>query len=64
MLGEAEMLAELIRTDGLTGSRDWVDPAGFESALAARKEWIRERDRAVRAELRDPRSSTDPGRGS
>jgi hypothetical protein len=58
------MLAEHIRADGLTGSREWVDPAGFESALAARKDWIRQRERAVRAELRVLGSPTEPGQGS
>jgi spore coat protein H len=64
LLAEAEMLAEHIRADGLTGSREWVDPAGFESALAARKDWIRQRERAVRAELRVLGSPTEPGQGS
>jgi hypothetical protein len=64
LMADAEMLAELIRADGLTGSRESVDPDGFEAALTERKDWIRERERAVRAELRDLGSSTEPGQGS
>ena len=47
----ADMFAELVRSDGLTGTREVVSMAGFEDALAARKDFLSRRGPAVRAEL-------------
>jgi hypothetical protein len=47
----ADGLAELVRADGLTGSREFVTMAAFEQALADRKDFLTRRADAVRAEL-------------
>lgn len=62
LTAEAELLADHVRADGLSGTREWVDPAEFEAALAAREDWIRARGPAVRAELTASTSSTEPQR--
>lgn len=51
LVAEAELMADHVRSDGLTGSREWITPAGFEEALADRKAFIGQRGPAVRAEL-------------
>lgn len=47
----ADLLADLVRTDGLTGSRESVTMAQFEDALTDRKDFLARRADAVRAEL-------------
>ena len=47
----ADMFAELVRADGLTGTREFVSMAGFEDALAARKDFVSLRAQALRAEF-------------
>lgn len=47
----ADGLAELVRADGLTGSREHVTLDEFEDAFAARVDFLAERGPAVRAEL-------------
>ena len=61
LVREAERLADLVRADGLRGTREWVTPAGFEDALSAREDFIRQRGPAVRAEL--AASGSRPGAG-
>ena len=43
----------------LSGTRERVDPARFEEALAARKDWIRARGPALHAELAESASSAE-----
>jgi spore coat protein CotH len=47
----ADLLANLLREDGLTGSREFVTISQFEDALADRKDFLTRRGDAVRAEL-------------
>jgi spore coat protein CotH len=47
----AEALGDLVRADGLSGTRETISMATFEDALAAREEFIALRYDAVRAEL-------------
>jgi hypothetical protein len=47
----ADLLADLVRAEGLTGSRESVTMARFEDALADRKDFLTHRAEAVRAEL-------------
>ena len=47
----ADMLADLVRADGLTGSREFVTMGEFEQSLADRKDFLTRRADAVRAEL-------------
>ena len=47
----ADVFAELVRADGLVGTRESVSMAEFEEALAARKDFLLQRGPAVRAEL-------------
>jgi len=54
-----DLLADLVRADGLTGSREFVTMARFEDALADRKDFLTRRAEAVRAEL----ASWEPGDG-
>jgi spore coat protein H len=49
----ADGLADLIRADGLTGTREHVTINEFEEALAARVDFLTQRGPAVRAELED-----------
>lgn len=51
MTAQADRLAELVRTDGLTGTRETVTIAQFEEALASRTDFLSRRADAVRAEL-------------
>ena len=54
MLGRyADDLADLVRADGLTGTREHVTLDEFEEALAARVDFLAQRGPAVRAELED-----------
>jgi hypothetical protein len=47
----ADMLADLVRADGLAGSREFVTMGEFESSVAARKDFLTRRADSVRAEL-------------
>jgi hypothetical protein len=47
----ADMLADLVRSDGLTGSREFVTMGAFEQAVADRKDFLTRRADAVRVEL-------------
>ena len=49
----ANAIAELVRADGLSGTRELVSMAGFEDALAARTDFLAQRSSAVLAELDD-----------
>jgi hypothetical protein len=51
MIAQADRLADLVRADGLTGSREFVTMAEFERSLADRKDFLARRAEAVRAEL-------------
>jgi spore coat protein CotH len=51
LIAQADQLAELIRADGLTGSREFVTMTEFENSLADRKDFLTRRPEAVRAEL-------------
>jgi spore coat protein H len=51
LIAQADRLAELIRADGLTGSREFVTMAEFERSLADRKDFVSRRAESVRAEL-------------
>ncbi len=60
----ADLLADLVRADGLTGEREAVTIAQFESALADRKDFVTRRPEAVRAELATWLSGDGQGEGS
>ena len=60
----AEMIAELVRADGLNGTREFVSMTGFEDALADRKEFLSRRGSAVRAELASRSAHDVVGGGS
>jgi spore coat protein CotH len=51
LIARADMLAELVRADGLTGAREFVTMGEFEQSLADRKDFLTRRADAVRAEL-------------
>ena len=51
LIAQADRLADLIRADGLTGSREFVTMTEFENSLADRKDFLTRRPDAVRAEL-------------
>jgi hypothetical protein len=51
LIAQADRLADLIRADGLTGSREFVTMVEFEQSLADRKDFLTRRAEAVRAEL-------------
>jgi spore coat protein CotH len=59
-----DLLAGLIRADGLTGSREFVTMAKFEDALADRKDFLARRAGQVRAELAGWESGDGQGEGS
>jgi hypothetical protein len=46
-----DQLADLVRSDGLTGSREFITMARFEAALADRRDFLTRRPEAVRVEL-------------
>ena len=48
----ADMLADLVRADGLTGSREFVTMSEFEQSLADRKDFLTRRADAVRGATR------------
>jgi hypothetical protein len=60
----ADLLAELVRADGLTGSREGFTMARFEDALADRKDFLTRRPEAVRAELASWESGDGQGQGN
>ena len=51
LIDQADRLADLVRADGLTGTRETLTMAEFEEALANRKDFLTRRPDAVRAEL-------------
>jgi hypothetical protein len=51
LIAQADRLADLVRADGLTGSREFVSMTEFENSLAGRKDFLTRRADAVRAEL-------------
>jgi len=51
LIAQADRLADLIRADGLTGSREFVTMAEFEQSLADRKDFLTRRAEEVRAQL-------------
>ena len=51
LIAQADRLAELVRADELTGSREFVTMAEFENSLAERKDFLTRRPELVRAEL-------------
>lgn len=51
MTERVDMLADLVRADGLSGSREFLTIERFEDAVAARKDFLTRRPEAVRAEL-------------
>ncbi len=51
LIAQADRLADLVRGDGLTGSREFVTMTEFENSLADRKDFLTRRPEAVRAEL-------------
>ena len=59
-----DLLAGLVRADGLTGSREFVTLAQFEEALADRRDFIARRADQVRAELVNWEFGTGQGAGS
>ena len=60
----ADQLGDLVRADGLTGSRESVTMAQFERALADRKDFLTRRPDAVRAELAAWELANEQGEGS
>jgi hypothetical protein len=59
LTARADMFADLVRADGLTGSRETITMTQFENALAERKDFLARRAVAVRAEL----AAWEPGAG-
>ena len=51
LIAQADRLADLVRADGLAGSREFVTMAEFENSLADRKDFLTRRAEDVRAEL-------------
>lgn len=64
LVERVDALADLVRADGLTGSRESVTMAEFEDALADRKDFLTRRADAVRAELASRVSGSDRSEGS
>jgi hypothetical protein len=60
----ADLLADLVRADGLTGERETMTMAQFEDAVADRKDFLTRRPDAVRAELESWVSGEGDGEGS
>jgi spore coat protein H len=48
---QADLVADLVRSDGLTGTREFVTMSEFENTLVNRKDFLIRRPEAVRAEL-------------
>jgi spore coat protein H len=63
LIAQADMLADLVRADGLTGSREFVTMGEFENSLADRKDFLTRRPEAVRAELATWEAGVDLGEG-
>jgi spore coat protein CotH len=51
LLTEADMLSSVVRDAGLNGSRETISHATYEDALAARRQFILDREAAVRGQL-------------
>ncbi|HSP27845.1 MAG TPA: hypothetical protein VLN74_04795, partial [Ilumatobacteraceae bacterium] len=51
LIARTDMFADLVRVDGLSGSRETITMTQFENALADRKDFLTRRPEAVRAEL-------------
>lgn len=64
LTSQTDLLAGLIRADGLTGSREFVTMTQFEEALADRKDFIARRAEQVRVELASWESATGQGEGN
>ena len=64
LIERVDVLADLVRADGLTGSRESVTMAQFEDALANRKDFLTRRADAVRAELASWESRSELGEGN
>jgi hypothetical protein len=56
----ADLLADLVRADGLAGSREFATMDEFEQTLAERKDFLARRPEAVRAELANWESGDAP----
>ena len=63
LIERADLLADLVRADGLTGTRESVTMAQFEDALADRKDFLTRRADAVRVELANWESGNEQGEG-
>jgi hypothetical protein len=63
LIERADLLAALVRADGLTGSREFVTISEFEDGLADRTDFLARRPEAVRAELDRWESATEAGEG-
>jgi hypothetical protein len=61
LIAQADRLADLIRADGLTGSREFVTMAEFEQSLADRKDFLTRRADEVRAQLAAWESGLEEG---
>ena len=61
LIERVDLLAGLVRADGLTGARESVTMADFEDALADRKDFLTRRDDAVRVELANWQSEGERG---
>lgn len=64
LIAQADDLADLVRADGLAGSREFVTMDEFESSLADRKDFLSRRPDAVRAELATWESGAGAGQES
>jgi hypothetical protein len=51
LLARADQVAELVRADGLHGSRETTTLEAFEQSFAARRQFIESRPDTVRAQL-------------
>jgi spore coat protein CotH len=63
LIERADLLAALVRADGLTGSREFVTMSEFEDGLADRTDFLVRRPDEVRAELDRWESATEAGVG-
>jgi spore coat protein CotH len=61
LIAQVDMLADLVRADGLSGTREFVTMGEFEQSVADRKDFLTRRPESVRAELAMWESATRPG---
>ncbi|HAP75159.1 MAG TPA: hypothetical protein DCR14_03665, partial [Acidimicrobiaceae bacterium] len=61
LIARAEQIGALVRSTGLTGTREAITMVQFEAALADRLDFIARRPDAVRVELANWQTANPPG---